>query len=179
MSDLDNVITALNLEYGAHRRYDYQVEHSPYPHLNMVLEGVGRTEGDHMDTMLAYIRARQTAEPEQGRGFTTMLMHLRLNMEFERVALDAYARFARDADDPALKATFQQLSRAEAGHLKLFKSLIERIEANEYPAILYCPVCGWEIDFGLNPAEGAVIRCPQCKADVRLELREGDFVATG
>lgn len=176
MSDIENVIAALNLEYGAHRRYAYQIEESPFPALNTILEGVRRTEGDHVAAMIAYLKQAQADAPEVGRGFATMLTHLRLNLEFERAALAAYAQFAREAEDPALRQTFHALSRSEAGHINLFKDLIARIESNTYPVRVYCPVCGWEMDYGPAPAAGTVLRCPQCKAQIALTLVEGDYV---
>jgi rubrerythrin len=175
MADLENVIAALNLEYGANRRYGYQIERSAYPQLNTILEGVRRTEGDHVEAMFAYISARQESDGAAGRGFATMLAHLRLNLEFERTALAAYSQFARSAEDPELKRTFQQLAHSEAGHLKLFQGLIEQIEANQYPVLIYCPVCGWELDFGINPAVGVTLRCEKCKQKVALSIKEGDF----
>ena len=177
MADIENVIAALNLEYGANRRYGYQIEHSDFSALNNILEGVRRTEGDHIEAMLDYVKGHQTADPSHGRGFTTMLAHLRLNLEFERGALAAYGQFARETGDAALKQTFQQLARSEAGHINLFKRLIAQIEANEYPVLVYCPVCGWELDFGVNPPDGEMLRCEKCKVQVALRIEIGDFVA--
>lgn len=175
MSDIDRVIAALNLEYGANRRYGYQIEGSPFAQLNNILEGVRRTEGSHIEAMLGYIRQQQSADPAVGRGFTTMLTHLRLNLEFERVAVEAYGQFARDAEDSALQKTFRELTRSESGHINLFKTLIAQIEANEYPVRVYCPVCGWEMDFGVNPPEDTQLRCDKCKQMVGLSLMDGDF----
>ncbi|HEX2952307.1 MAG TPA: ferritin-like domain-containing protein [Armatimonadota bacterium] len=176
MSDIENVTEALNLEYGANRRYAYQIEQSPFSQLNNILEGIRRTEGDHVEAMMAYIKSQIAAAPEKGRGFAAMLAHLRLNLEFEKTALATYGKFAREASDPALKATFQQLARSEAGHINLFKGLIEQIEANQYPVLVYCPVCGWEMDYGINPAEGTVIRCAKCKQQIEIRLHHGDYV---
>jgi len=176
MSDLENVITALNLEYGANRRYGYQIENSPFSQLNNILEGVRRTEGDHVEAMMAYIKQQQEVVPGSGRGFATMLAHLRLNLEFEQVALKAYGQFAREAQDPELKKTFQRLAHSEAGHINLFKSLIAQVEANHFPVIVYCPICGWELDFGAAPQEGVIVRCEKCKQQVTLEILDGDFV---
>ena len=176
MSDLQNVVAALNLEYGANRRYAYQIEQSQFTNLNTILEGVRRTEGEHIEAMVAYIKA-QVTDHEVGRGFATLLTHLRLNLEFEQTALATYIQFARDAEDPELKRTFKQLARSEAGHISLFKDLIEQVEANRYPVMAYCPVCGWELDFGSNPAEGATIKCEKCKQLIVLQMQDGDFVA--
>lgn len=175
MADIENVIAALNLEYGANRRYGYQVEKSIFPQLNTILEGVRRTEGEHVEAMLTYIEQQTSANPEAGRGFASMLTHLRLNLEFERAALDAYGKYAREAEDPALKKTFQQLARSEAGHINLFKTLIEQIETNQYPVIVYCPVCGGELQYGIGPAEGMTARCEKCKQQVVLHIVDGDY----
>lgn len=176
MSDLDNVIAALNLEYGAHRRYGYQIEHSPFADLNRLLEGVRRTEGDHVEAMFAYVKQQHLAHPEVGRGFASMLTHLRLNLTFEIQALDAYKAFSVVAEDPVLKKTFQRLMHSESGHKALFTDLIAQIEANQYPVRVYCPICGWEVDFGVNPADDAMVRCVQCKAKVGLTIVDGDFM---
>ncbi|HEY3377505.1 MAG TPA: ferritin-like domain-containing protein [Armatimonadota bacterium] len=175
MSDLENVIAALNLEYGANRRYAYQMERSTFSQLNNILEGVRRTEGDHVEAMRAYIARQAPTDPAVGRGFASMLAHLRLNLEFERTAVNAYGQFARETDDAELKRTFQQLARSEAGHINLFQSLIAQIEANQFPVLVYCPVCGWELDFGVNPADGTVVRCEKCKQRVAIQVNAGDF----
>ena len=106
-----------------------------------------------------------------------MLTHLRLNLDFEKTANAEYARFAREAEDAELKKIFQQLAYSEAGHVRLFQQLIEQIEANMYPVIVYCPVCGWEIDFGTHPQEETPLRCAQCKQQVKLAIVAGDYIA--
>lgn len=175
MSDIENVVAALNLEYGADRRYEYQSSTSPFGTLNSILEGVRRTEGDHLQTLVAYLKEKM-ATAECGHGFATMLTHLRLNLEFEKTALAAYGQFAREAEDPVLKQTFKDLARAEAGHIKLFQNLIEQMEANAFLVRVYCPVCGWEMDFGLNPADDTVQRCEKCKVQIQLTVQHGDYV---
>lgn len=176
MSDKENVIAALNLEYGANRRYGYQIESSSFSQLNNILEGVRRTEGEHIEAMLAYLNKEHENNPQRGRGFASMLAHLRLNLEFERTAVEAYSNFARETDDAELKKSFQQLARSEAGHINLFKSLIAQVEANEYPVMMYCPVCGWELNFGNNPPEDAEVRCEKCKQLIALTMVGGNFV---
>ncbi|HEY3418720.1 MAG TPA: ferritin-like domain-containing protein [Armatimonadota bacterium] len=175
MSDMDQVIAALNLEYGANRRYGYQIEGSPFSRLNAILEGVRRSEGGHIDELVARLKARH-ADAEAGRGFATMLTHLKLDLEFERAAVDAYSRFAREAEDPELKAMFRDLTASEAGHIKMFEGIIAEIEANTYPVVIYCPVCGWEMDYGANPPAGTVQRCAKCKQKIALNIVDGDFV---
>ena len=98
MDDLEAVSAALNLVYGADRRYASQITRSPFSRLNAILEGVRRSEGDHAEAMLAYLGAHQPVTAA-GRGFATMLTHLRLNLEFEQNAVGAYMRFARESAD--------------------------------------------------------------------------------
>jgi rubrerythrin len=176
LTDTENIIAALNLEYGANRRYGYQLDHSVFPRLNAILEGIRRTEGDHIEAMLGYLKRQALADPSVGRGLATILTHLRLNLAFERQALEAYNRFAREADEPELKRTFQALAHAEAGHIKLFADLIGQIEANAFPVAVYCPICGWEVNFGPDPDDGTSEQCAVCKARVTLRLEAGDFV---
>ena len=178
MTDIENVIAALNLEYGANRRYAYQLEHSIFPQLNNIFEGVRRTEGEHVEAMLAYVKDQQAKNSTAGRGFSSLLTHLRLNLEFEQHALSAYAKFARETEDATLKQTFQQLARSEAGHINLFKELIAQIEANAFPVMIYCPVCGWEINYGSGADDGTIMKCPMCKQQITLYIQNGDYIAS-
>lgn len=176
MADRENLEAALNLEFSANRRYEYQIASSPFSRLNAVLEGVRRTEGDHIEALFKRIkRAYEEERPGAGRGFASMLAHLRLDLEFERHAVHTYGRFAREAESPDIKRTFQHLAYSEAGHLKLLEQIIAEIEANRYPVVVYCPICGWELDFGVAPEEGAQITCERCKHPVALAMDEGDF----
>ena len=68
MVDIYNIIAALNLEYGANRRYEYQIAHSPFARLNDILEGVRRTEGGHIDTMVEAVKQRQAQHADRMPG---------------------------------------------------------------------------------------------------------------
>ena len=41
--------------------------------------------------------------------------------------------------------------------------------------LVYCPVCGWELDYGVNRPDGATIRCEKCKQLIVLRIEDGDF----
>lgn len=75
------------------------------------------------------------------KGWARALMHLRLNLEFEEIARDAYARFARATNDQQLKEMFLEQSRSEMGHVNIFRSLIQDIENGRAAVVLYCPLC--------------------------------------
>ncbi len=105
-----------------------------------------------------------------------MLATLRSDLEFERLAVEKYATFAKQLADPRLKALMRELVRAETGHGRGLSRTIERVSAADYPVVLYCPACGWELDFGTDPAERATVHCPMCAIDFALRARDGDFV---
>jgi len=112
------------------------------------------------------------------RGYVRILATLRSDLEFERQAIEKYATFAKQLADPRLKALMRDFVRAETGHARGLKSMIERVGAADYPVVVYCPTCGWELDIGRDPAEGAAIHCPMCAMDFALRAIDGDFVLT-
>lgn len=170
--DRQNVIAALNLEYGANRRYQYQIERSTDPGLVSVLRGVMLTEGDHVENSLRYL-ARGLEE----NGWSWALLNLKLNLEFEETARDTYRRFASEARDPEIARMFKDQAQSEQGHVNIFRELIQQIEAGARPVRLYCPLCGWEIDFGISPEQSKTVRCPKCGVSVRLGVEAGQWVA--
>jgi hypothetical protein len=40
---------------------------------------------------------------------------------------------------------------------------------------IFCPLCGWQIDFGAAPAEGTEGKCPMCPGKYALRLAGGDW----
>jgi flavin reductase (DIM6/NTAB) family NADH-FMN oxidoreductase RutF/rubrerythrin len=169
--DWNNVVASLNLEYGANRRYQYQMKDLTNPRLVSVLEGVMRTEDDHVDNAIRYLESRQGKE----NGFARASLHMRLNLEFEEIARATYSQFADEADDPYLKDLFREQARSEMGHINIFKEIVESLDRGDYPAVFFCPVCGWELDFGSKPQEGDETRCEKCGANFKIELDEGNW----
>ncbi len=175
-SALDDVewqhaVTALNLEYAATWRYREQIARLGYPRLVALLEGIMRTEQDHVDGALKYLEGRQTS----GNGLSSALLHTRLNLEFERVARDTYARFAAEVDDPGLKSMFAAQARAETGHLRIFEDLLREMEQGSFPISIFCTLCGWSVEFGPNPQVGEEKTCEKCGAGLRLVLVAGNW----
>lgn len=104
------------------------------------------------------------------RGYARDLAHLREDQAFEEEAVKQYGRMAAKAVDPELKALFSELIRGESGHRRGLRHVIARVEDPETPVVLYCPLCGWELDFGPDPREGAVAKCRMCPGKFALRL---------
>lgn len=111
------------------------------------------------------------------RGYTRDLANLRADYGFEEAAVKRYGQMANAAKDPEIKALFEELARGEAGHRRGLRNVIARVEDPATSVVLYCPLCGWEIDFGPDPAEGTVAKCRMCPGRFALRLdASGDWV---
>lgn len=85
--------------------------------------------------------------------------------EEQREGVDAYIKFAQDADDegfPEIAAHFRAIAEVEARHEKRFRKLIDQINSGtmwkrEQPIEWQCMVCGYTY-YGTEPP--AV--CPAC-----------------
>lgn len=107
------------------------------------------------------------------RGYTRDLSHLRADYAFEEAAVKRYGQMAAAAHDPEVKALFEELARGEAGHRRGLRNLIARLEDPAWPVVFFCPLCGWEIDVGPDPAEGTVAKCRMCPGRFALRLDAG------
>jgi rubrerythrin len=193
----------LELERAATSRYAEHQSWAGDPRLCAYWEGLRRNEADHHSAILAELARTGVAKPDdeaapgdppgvqtaavadpppdpgaplRERGFARLLATLRSDVEFERLAVEKYATFAKQLGDPRLKALMRELVRAETGHGRGLSRTIERVSATDYAVVIYCPACGWELDFGTNPAERATVHCPMCAMNFALRARDGDFV---
>ena len=111
-----------------------------------------------------------------GRGHATELEALRADYDFEDEAVAIYGRFAYQAEDHELMELLKELARAEAGHRNGLRRTIRTVEDPATPVILFCPLCGWQIDFGPDPAEGTEGKCPVCPGRFALHAEaSGDW----
>jgi rubrerythrin len=108
-----------------------------------------------------------------GRGHNADLAALRADYDFEDEAVVLYGRFAYKAEDHELMELFKELARGEAGHRNGLRRTIRSLEDPSTPVILFCPLCGWQIDFGPDPAEGTEGKCPMCPGRFALRLDAG------
>jgi len=116
----------------------------------------------------------------RSRGHAAALAALRSDYDFEDEAVAVYGHFAYRAEDPELMELFKELARGEAGHRNGLRRTIRTVEDPATPVILFCPLCGWAIDFGPDPAEGAEGKCPMCPGRFALRLDDrGDWTLEG
>jgi rubrerythrin len=109
------------------------------------------------------------------RGYAWTLSALQADLEFERAAVKLYGKYAAAVEDPEIREVFKDLARAEAGHVRGLRRLIEDFSAEDQPVLFFCPMCGWQIDYGPTPAEGAELKCPMCAGRFALRLVDGDW----
>lgn len=110
------------------------------------------------------------------RGYTWALGALEADLEFEQTAVKLYGKYAAAVGDPLLKEMFKDLARAEAGHVRGLRQLIEDFHADDVTVLFFCPMCGWQIDYGAAPAEGTELKCPMCAGRFALRLVDGDWM---
>jgi hypothetical protein len=104
------------------------------------------------------------------------LAALRADYDFEDEAVVIYGHFAYQTEDRELMELFKELARSESGHRNGLRRLIRTVQDPATPVILFCPLCGWDIDFGPSPAEGAEGKCRMCPGRFALRLDdEGDW----
>ena len=109
------------------------------------------------------------------RGYAWTRGALEDDLEFEQTAVKLYGKYATAVADPLLKELFVELARAEAGHVRGLRRLIEDFSADDVPVLFFCPMCGWQIDYGSAPAEGTRLKCPMCSGRFALRLVDGDW----
>ncbi len=109
------------------------------------------------------------------RGYASTLAALQSDLEFEQTAVKLYGKYAAAVQDLVLKELFKDFARAEAGHVRGLRRLIEDFGGEQQAVVFFCPMCGWQIDFGTQPAEGAELKCPMCAGRFALRLADGDW----
>lgn len=175
--DWNNVVAALNLEFGANRRYQYQQTRLIDPQLSAVLEGVMRTEGEHVDNNMAYLERRleEKLGGQVAPGLLRSYLFMMLDEEFEQVAKATYQQFANETQDAELRELFTEQARSEHGHIAIFKELVDAMAKGTYATAFFCPLCGWELKTTSDLASGTVVGCPKCGARFEVGVEGGSW----
>jgi rubrerythrin len=189
---------ALGLEIEAVARYAEHAAGTSDPRFALYWESLRRNESDHRDALLRRLEARgggpqaggapaavehiAVADPAslpacpEVAGFRSIATALAADLVFEHGAVRIYGAAAAGANDPSVKELFRELARGEAGHARGLRTWLQRLAGGELPVLFFCPLCGWELDLGVDPAEGATVKCPMCPGRFALRLRRGDWL---
>lgn len=171
--DWKNLIYFLGLELNAAKRYELFISLIKAPDINRTLEGIKRNEEEHIEKAISLLK--QFSDINAPQGFRTLLALMEINLDFEERAIKVYQGFANASNDPALKELYNSLVKAEMGHLNIFRKYIDDIKNQQLDVIFYCPVCGWDINFGKNPKEGDKNCCQRCGTHVEIFINNGDY----
>lgn len=171
--DWKNLVYFLGLELNAAKRYELFISMIKDPNINRTLEGIKRNEEEHIEQAISLIR--KFADSNAPQGFRTLLALMEINLDFEERAIKIYQGFASASKDPILKEQYESLVRAEMGHLNIFRKYIEEIKNGILDVNFYCPVCGWDINFGKTPKEGDRNCCQRCGTHVEIFVSNGDY----
>ena len=110
------------------------------------------------------------------RGYTRDLAALRADYEFEEAAVRRYGPMANEVGEPALKELFKELAPRRGRPSPRLAPHDRQRRGPAAPVVLFCPLCGWQIDFGPDPAEGAQGKCAMCPGRFALRLdADGDW----
>ena len=192
---------ALRLEREAAARYTEHPAASSDPRLVAYWESLRRNETEHRELLEGWLRERGVdpaceAPPDaalgaaaldpdavgrhplaprkdEGRGHAGDLSALRDDYELEDQAVVIYGHFAYQAEDRELMELFKELARSESGHRNGLRRTIRTTGDAATSVVFFCPLCGWEIDFGPDPAEGTEGKCPMCPGRFALRLADG------
>ena len=109
------------------------------------------------------------------QGYKTTLEFLLNDIGLEEEAISLYSEFAAKSPDESVRAAFSRLISAERAHADALKRIVKEIEEDRHPVILYCPFCGWEMNYGEMPSLGNEEACPVCCRKYALIEDGGDY----
>ena len=110
---------------------------------------------------------------EEARGRAGDFAALRADYDFEDEAVVIYGHFAYRAEDRELMELFKELARSESGHRNGLRRVIRSLQETATPVVLFCPLCGWELDFGPRPLRGRGGQVPHVPGPVRAAAGRG------
>jgi len=110
------------------------------------------------------------------RAAKTSIRLLKEDIQLEKEASKAYVSWAKRFDEDYVKEFFLTFSRDEVGHAAGQNRLLSQRETGDYEVKLFCPQCGWVLNFGRDPDVGYEETCPMCGAKSMLDEKEGDFL---
>lgn len=167
----ENLVAAYMAESAAYSRYTYyaaQANKEKYFPIEKVFADTAANELRHGKVFFKLLEGGKVAVDmtvDAGVIGTTVENLAIAADEEQNEGVDAYIRFAQDADDegfPDIAAHFRAIAEVEARHEKRFRKLIDQINSDTVwkrpePIEWQCLVCGY-VYYGTEPPT----ECPAC-----------------
>jgi rubrerythrin len=110
------------------------------------------------------------------KGFKTLGLLLKEDLEFERTAVKTYSGFVERIEDVRIKELFKSLADDELGHVAGLTEILNNLNIAKSEVKFYCPRCGWSLSFGKSPSMKDKVKCPMCRTIFRLGDKNGDYI---
>lgn len=110
------------------------------------------------------------------KGFKTLMLLLKEDLEFERNAVKTYSGFVERIEDVRIKEMFKSLANDETGHVAGLTEILNNLNIAESEVKFYCPRCGWSLSFGKGSSMKDEVKCPMCRTIFRLVEKNGDYI---
>ncbi|MBN1614576.1 MAG: hypothetical protein JW950_08945 [Deltaproteobacteria bacterium] len=109
------------------------------------------------------------------RGYQKTWELLDNNRLREESLAERFETLAQEQSDPALRQILGDIALRCKKNSGKIEQMFEALSAETYQVMLRCPICGWAIPFGSDPAVGTEAKCELCAIWFRLEEREGNY----
>ena len=108
-------------------------------------------------------------------GYRTTWALLDNNHRWETSLAEKFATLAKEQPDPALSQILSDIALRCRKNSDKIEQLLQDLSSEAYEVTLKCPICGWGIPYGSNPALGTEVKCELCAIWFRLEEKEGNY----
>ena len=108
-------------------------------------------------------------------GYRKILEMLEKDRNWEESLAERFENMAREQSEPGLIQVLSDIARRCKKNSRKIAELLNQLSSEEYEVTVKCPLCGWGIPFGSNPAVGTERKCEVCAIWFRLDERGGDY----
>ena len=108
-------------------------------------------------------------------GYRTTWELLEGDQRREAPLAEKFATPAEEQSDPALTKILSDIALRCRKNSEKIEQLLQNLSSEAYEVTLKCPICGWGIPYGSNPALGTELKCELCAIWFRLEEKEGNY----
>lgn len=109
-------------------------------------------------------------------GYKTIWEFLERDYGLEEWLIGKFEKMAEEMDEPELKKLFCDIALRGKKNIDKITRLLSDLACPDYQVKLKCPICGWGITFGNDPAlVGSERKCQACGVWFRLGEKGGNY----